>query len=147
MFKDMEEAKDTIGFPHRCQLPPFKHQLTGIRALVTHPTFALFDEMGVGKTKQVIDAAQTLFSENIIERVIVVAPAPVRDVWFDKELGELKKHLWDDVHARITFFHSKNRTWEQGKNSKVLDWIITNYEFIRKSDRLNQLLPFATHKT
>ncbi len=140
----MDELEAVIS---RCRLKPFAHQLAGIQALVNKPTFALFDEMGVGKTKQVIDAAQVMFSRGIIDRVIVVAPASVRDVWFDEELGELYKHLWYDTHARITFFHSKQRGWEWGEGKKVLDWVITNYEFIRKGARLKELLPLISEHT
>jgi SNF2 family DNA or RNA helicase len=137
-------------FLQRCRLKPFNHQLEGIHALVENPTYALFDEMGVGKTKQVIDAAQILYAQHKIDRVIIVAPTPVRDVWYDEELGELQKHLWVGQHVSITLFHAKNRTWTFGNGNEFnhpWDWIITNYEFIRKPKRLNELLNLISDKT
>lgn len=132
---------------NRSRLTPFAHQLDGIHALVENPTFALFDEMGVGKTKQVIDAAQVLYEQGKIDRVIVVAPTPVRDVWFDEELGELRKHLWTNQDVRVTLFHAKNRSWLFGKETNPWDWVVTNYEFIRRANRLNELLELITDKT
>lgn len=148
----------------RCRLPPFEHQIVGIRKLIEHPFFALFDEMGAGKTKQLIDAALFMFTMGIIDRVIIVAPASVRTgVWYDDELGELARHLWLDVPCNITEFHSKIRTWKHGPetegNAGRLKWIITNFEFIRPiedkksakpkktDDRLRTLLPFCGPKT
>jgi hypothetical protein len=141
------------------RVTPYKHQLDGVEALIKladpgkgriYPgCFALFDEMGAGKTKQTIDAAQVLYKLDQIDRVIVVAPAAVRDVWFDQELGELAKHLWTTVSGKVFLYHSKNRGWWYGKPDaeKKLQWIITNYEFIRDKNRLAQLLRFAGEKT
>src|SRR5678816_1878583 len=94
---------------YRSNTEPYAHQLIGISKLTEMRYFALFDEMGAGKTKQVIDAAQILFEHNIIDRVIVVAPVAVRSVWYDPELGELKKHLWPDVPVWVTEYHARRR--------------------------------------
>lgn len=148
----------------RCRLTPFAHQIVGVKKLITLPFAALFDEMGAGKTKQLIDAAQFLYMMGVIDRVIVVAPASVRTgVWYDNELGELSRHLWLDLPVTISEFHSKIRTRRQGPETKEgearFKWIITNYEFVRpidyskrsttraKNQNLVQLLPYCTSKT
>lgn len=110
--------------------------------------FALFDDMGLGKSKQTIDSAHYLYEGADIDRVIVIAPAAVRDNWFDKELGELAKHLWKDVRHRVIEFHGKNREWFFGAgNGKPLVWIVTNYEFIRSAERLKELKQYVTRNT
>lgn len=131
----------------RCRLAPFEHQVAGIQALLRNPFFFLADEMGAGKSLQAIVAAQMLFTESLIDRVLVIAPASVRPVWFDPELGELKKHLWDKLPAVITEFHAKKKTWVWHKGPKPLEWLITNYEFIRSKQRLAQLMAFCTPRT
>lgn len=143
----------------RSRFAPYDHQRLGVEALVslveperdrTIPgCFALFDEMGAGKSKQVIDAAQVLYEQREINRVVIIAPASVRTVWFDPELGELKKHLWEGLPAIIQEFHQKLRSWNQHVDNPVtaLHFIVTNYEFIRAKARLEQLKPFVTRKT
>lgn len=127
---------------------PFKHQLEGIKRFIKQPYFANFSEMGTGKTKQAIDATQVLYARGAIDRVVVVAPASVRDVWFDPELGELKKHLWDNTPSRVIEYHTKSRRWKHGPRSvEMLDWVITNYEFIRSRARLNVLKGICGQKT
>ena len=131
----------------RCRLSPYDHQVVGIQALVDHPYFMLADDMGAGKSLQVIVAAQVLFERGEIDRVLIIAPAAVRSVWFDETLGELAKHLW--LPSEITEFHAKSRTWffdDQAASNK-LQFIITNYDFVRSSSRLAQLLAICTPRT
>lgn len=140
--------------------PPFDHQLAGIDALVRwdNPAtgriyggcFMLADEMGAGKTKQTIDAAQILFARGEIERVIVLAPKPVRDVWYEETLGEIKKHLWDNTPAKVVLFHNNVKTWsinDANREIPQLTFVLANYEFIRSKERFKQLRRYATHKT
>lgn len=128
--------------------PPYAHQVVGVKALLDNKIFALFDEMGAGKTKQTIDAAQGLMCAGQLDRVIVVAPASVRGVWYDPELGELAKHLWDGLSATVVEYHAKQRSWDHGKPNELSPtWIITNYDFIRPTTRLKKLLELANKKT
>lgn len=132
----------------RCRLPPFKHQREDTAWLIERPFAFIGSEMRTGKTKIVIDTAQFLFKADAIDRVIVVAPAPVRDVWADATLGELAKHLWLDLPAQVTEYHARLRTWTHGPEAtRRLHWYVTNFEFIRNKGRLNQLLPACGPKT
>lgn len=131
-----------------------QHQKIGVEALtkwndpeegrVYGGCFALFDEMGVGKTKQVIDAAQVLYEKGEINKVVVVAPVAVRSVWFDPELGELKKWLYNS--SRVIEYHKKVRAWDTNGTKSGLFWMITNYDWIR-NDRLGPLLDSCDEKT
>lgn len=132
-----------------CRIKPFDHQVIGVEQLVQRPFFLLADEMGAGKTKQAIDAAIVMFLMGVINKVLVVCPAPVRGVWFDPELGELTKHLWEGVNVRVIEFHATNRGWWHGQKEQkpFLPWIITNYDFIRRPDRLAQIKSYCSPKT
>ena len=132
----------------RCPFPPYVHQRDGVRLLVERPAFALFDEQGVGKTHQVITAACVLFEQGIIDKVLVVCPAAVRGVWAHPEWGELKKHLWSTVPARVTEFHAKIKTWNHGPDvTPQLSFVVLNYEWARSKPRLEQLKSFCDLKT
>lgn len=145
----------------RCRKSPYKHQIVGIEACtkwndpdsgrIHGGCFALWDEMGNGKSKQTIDAAQLLFEAGAINRVIVVAPASVRSVWFDRELGELAKHLWLKMPVMVSEYHAKVKQWfwTEGPipRDQRLAWIITNYDFIRNSTRLIELKKYCGPKT
>ncbi len=139
----------TLDFS-RCRLTPFQHQREDVQALIDHPYFFVASEMRTGKSKIVVDAAQFMFEAGVIDRVIVVAPAPVRDVWADKVLGEIAKHAWDGLPTIVTEFHARVRSWirsTENSNAKRFEWYITNFEFIRAKNRLIQLLPACGPKT
>lgn len=133
----------------RVREKPFLHQIVGVEHVVSHPYAMLADEMGAGKTKQAIDAALVLFLMGLIHRVIVVAPAAVRGVWFHPELGELAKHLWNGVPNYVIEYHAKQREWFWNKQpgTKPLTWIVTNYDYIRRAPYLQELLTVADQHT
>lgn len=135
----------------RSRLKPFKHQMEDVQMMLDLPYFFIASEMRTGKSKIVIDGAQFLYEAGVIDRVLTIAPAPVRDVWYDPVLGELAKHLWVDVPVKITEFHARSREWHSNggsrSNTKQLQWMVTNYEFIRSKNRLSQLISFCGPKT
>lgn len=139
---------NTLDFG-RCRLMPFHHQREDVQSLIDHSYFFIASECRTGKTKIVIDAAQFLFLNNIIDRVIVVAPAAVRDVWYDRTLGEIAKHSFLNVPARITEFHQRTRTWLHTDiiAERKLDWYISNFEFLRSKNRLAQLMAVCGPRT
>jgi len=140
---------DLSPYIPRFRLTAFNHQLEAVKLLLEKPAFANFSEMGTGKTKITIDAALILYLMGIIDQVIIVCPAAIRAVWFDPELGELAKHLWEGVHCTVEEYHARTRFWEWQlpKDRPPLRWIITNYEFIRPEERLKALMARATPKT
>lgn len=141
------------------KFPPFDLQRIGIEALVKWDDkpagrvhggcFALFDEMGVGKSKQVIDAAQFLFQKGLIDNVVIIAPAGVRSVWFDDELGEIMMHAWSVFSHHIEEYHQRVRYWQlRGDDQeRWLRWTITNYEFVRREDRKDEVKTLCTERT
>jgi len=139
-----------------CPFPPTAHQQIGVAKLLRDPYVFLTDEPGAGKSKQVIDAAQILFQQAIIKRVVIVAPASVKPVWWDTELGQLRAHCWETLGHHITHFHRTPKAWCLGPQDDPLRWIVTNYEYIRTGfqsrsrhipDRLTTLLNLCDDQT
>jgi hypothetical protein len=137
---------------------PFTHQVEDVESALQHPYFFITSEMRTGKSKIVVDTAQYAFLENRIDRVIVIAPAPVRDVWFDPVIGEFSKHLFNRIPASIIEFHSRVRIWrwldgrvqdprEPIAVGRRLEVIITNFEFLRSKARVGQLLAYCGPRT
>lgn len=139
--------------PHRA------HQLVGIEELVLDlnldrtaehagityrreipKVFALLDEVGCGKTKQCIDAAQILFLRHKIDTVVSLTPGFARSTWADEDpmLGEVAKHAWSSVPNVVHEFHGKYA--ELDLSADALHWVVSNYEFIRRDGRLQALI-------
>ena len=118
---------------------PYHHQVEGVFKLLTTPHLLLADEMGLGKTKQVIDAAQIMYTQHVINRVIIVCPSAVRNVWFDPILGEWAKHVWKGFPLQVAEFRNKVRIWKTTDDEARLKVIVTNYEYLRNEENLKKL--------
>jgi len=126
-----------------------EHQLIGVEQLVldtdvargrTIPNvFALLDEVGAGKTKQVIDASQILFLNREIDTMVILAPGYARSTWAEEDpiLGEVAKHAWHNVPNVVHEYHGSYSDLDFSMNA--LHWVVTNYEFIRRENRLDIL--------
>lgn len=120
------------------RFPPFKHQIVGIQHILHNSHAALFDEMGVGKTYQVINAACELFNLEELDVVIIVAPASVRGVWDDPDTGEIKKFCW--VPSWVARYDA---SWPKKcppkPTERTLVFITVSYAYLRGPDRVAML--------
>ena len=70
--------------------PPYEHQRKALELGWSKESFAYFMEMGTGKTKVLIDNLGVLFSQNLINAGLIIAPKSVYTIW---QNDELPKHL------------------------------------------------------
>lgn len=85
---------------------PYRHQIVALDALHNQEFFALFMEMGTGKSKVIIDELYACAKANPGYRAFIVAPKTVVRNW----IKEFKKHLRPD----ITLWIERCRTGEKG---------------------------------
>src|SRR6266567_3319496 len=57
------------------------HQAEGTRFLRDNVAAALFDEQGLGKSKQVIDALAAQIDEGVIDAALIVCPNGLKTNW------------------------------------------------------------------
>ena len=91
---------------------PYKHQFDAWLRSKDEENFALFMEMGTGKSKVTIDNFAYLYDQGKIDSVLLVAPKGVYRNWIDREIP---KHLAD--HIRYT-----QAIWTAAKSkSKIVE--------------------------
>jgi SNF2 family DNA or RNA helicase len=142
----MTAAEFIAEYLHQFKTPPRQHQIVGVECFLTKKAFGNLDEMGSGKSKQVIDAGCLLYKAGNIQVMLVVTPASIRRNWLDKNYGEIQKHCWLP-HVAYEF-HSKGlvRVYETTPDKPRLVWIVTNYEFIRQKHHRDNLLKILKGK-
>lgn len=86
-------APEAHCLEYRYKLKPFQHQLRATSYLLQRPKFALFMEMGTGKTKATIDAFENRFENGEVRELLVICPSSVVSVW-PKELRKHARHDW-----------------------------------------------------
>lgn len=92
-----------LDYPFKTQ--PFGHQRTALNLCWNVPYFALFMEMGTGKSKVCIDKAANHYQLGEINGLVITCPVSIRTNWVD----ELHSHCPVDLHW--TWNRDENR-WE-----------------------------------
>jgi len=94
---------------------PYAHQLTALEKSWDKNEYALFCEMGTGKSKILIDNFAMLYDKGQIDGVLVVAPKGVYKNWQRKEVPE---HLPEHIVADIVVW-SPNHTKKQLEHLEI----------------------------
>ena len=78
-------------YPYKTQ--PYEHQRKALAESADRTTYALFMEMGTGKTKTTIDNIGYLYLKKRIDAALIVAPKSVYTVW----RNEIDTHLPTEI--------------------------------------------------
>ena len=93
---------------YKFKFKPYEHQLEALEKSWTKEYYALFMDMGTGKSKVLIDNIAMLYDKGEIDSALIIAPKGVYRNW---ERKELPTHLPDHVKANIV-------TWSPEKTKK-----------------------------
>lgn len=127
----------------KCVLPPFDHQKTGVQSLISNKFFGILDEMGAGKTKQVIDAAGFLYEAGELDAVLIICPAQVKDVWCHPQYSQIIEHSF--VKGIIHEFTS--RSSKLPDKTRGLTWVVVSVELLRNLDHVKKLITLLKGRT
>ena len=101
---------------YKFKTKPFAHQIKALEMSWDKKVFAYFMEMGVGKSKVLIDNIAMLYDKGNINGVLIVAPKGVYKNWFD---SEIPTHMPDHVEKKMVLWQS-NITASKQKELDVL---------------------------
>lgn len=129
---------------------PFQYQLDGINYGLNNNKWLLLDQMGLGKTLQVIYIAEELKVQEGLEHCLIICGlSMLKSNW----KNEIKKHsklscrvLGETISkkGRISYGSLKDRAKELKGNIEEF-FIITNIESFRSEEVLNALLTSSTN--
>ena len=94
---------------YRFKTKPFQHQLDALDESWNKEVWALFMEMGTGKTKVCIDNVAILYDKGKINAALVVVPNGIKRNW----RNELQIHMADHVSYRVGIWSSSPRKAEK----------------------------------
>ena len=93
------------------KMKPYEHQEKGLKMSWNKDVFALFCEMGTGKSKMLIDNIGILFEQGLIEAALIVAPKGVYKNW---QRSELPRHMPDRILEKTDII-----AWSPSMSMKV----------------------------
>ena len=85
---------------YKFKTKPYKHQMKALEKSWDSKNFALFCEMGTGKSKILLDNISILYDRGKINAALIIAPKGVYKNWVEQEIP---KHVPDHVFCR-TFY-------------------------------------------
>ena len=89
---------------------PFAHQLKAWELSKDKESFALFMEMGTGKSKVILDTAAYLYDNGKIDTLLIIAPKGAYRNW---HLNEIPTHLPDHIIYRYAIWSASPRKKEK----------------------------------
>lgn len=131
---------------------PFNHQLEGSNFLKDNKYFALFDEMGTGKSKTVVDAMSQMYYSGFLQAVILVCPNQVKGQWANLEWGQIVTHTPDNIPITISRIDASKpmNKWvvysTESNPGSCLHWIVVNYEATRLARIANVLSDYMKQR-
>lgn len=102
---------------------------------VSDPLVALLDEMGAGKTAQVIWSSCFMYDKGMIDTVVIMCPAQVKDVWIHPQYSQIIEHAF--VPGIIHEFTSSSFKFPD--SSERLLWVVTSVELLRQPRHVEKL--------
>ena len=110
---------------YKYKTKPYKHQDKVLQECWFTTEFALFLEMGCGKSKILIDNIAILYSQGRIDSALIVAPKGVYDNWVS---GEIPAHLPDYIESKVIKWSpaetKKNQALRESALTHTLNLII-----------------------
>lgn len=140
----VEAEKTNIPKKYVFKTKPYTFQKTGVEYALSHDSFLLGDEMGTGKTKQIIDTAccRKLLGQ-IKQCLVVVGVNSLKYNWLD----EVHTHSNEKAWVLGTQFRKNGTMFDGGTKDKINDlkthtkelFLITNIETFRSDKFVDAL--------
>ena len=106
--------------PYEFKTKPYQHQEDVFRDLWDARHYALFMEMGTGKSKIAVDSIAALYEADKINTALIVAPKGVYHNWTNKELPA---HMPEQSIIRC---YRGNQTSHRSLNRRLLICVKVN---------------------
>ena len=96
---------------YKFKTEPYEHQKDALKKCWNKEAFAIFAEMGTGKSKIALDNACILYNQGKIDRVLIVAPKGTYMTWVEQEIPT---HVPDYVEKHVVAWkQSTSATYKQ----------------------------------
>jgi len=140
------QTKVTAPFPvwYKFKNKPMDHQNVALEKMWGEKTFALFMEMGTGKTFTIVNWSAAMFMNRDIEAMLVVCPTSVKPVW----IGEMDAHcpIEHSVYVLESGGSSKCEKWMQ--SAPGLKVMVVGVEALSAGRAYSSAIDFVLgHKT
>jgi len=135
---------------YKFKTEPYEHQKDALKKCWNKESFAIFAEMGTGKTKIALDNACILYNRGKIDRLLVVAPKGTYMNWVEQEIPV---HVPDYIEKEVLAWKpsTSEKYQAQLKRIRELDYklkiFVMNVEALSTTKGLKQARLFLIGKS
>ena len=120
---------------YKFKTTPYKHQLKALKDSWAAEYYALFMEMGTGKSKVAIDTIGALYEAGQISAALILAPKGVYDNWVQ---GEIPTHLPDGIKRLVVrWTPSNSKKFQEEMKSLVYEPFLGLKVFVMNIEALS----------
>jgi len=120
-----QQESSKIMQDYNYETMPYDHQRVALEDSWSAEYYALFMEMGTGKTKVAIDTMAVLYEAGKLKAALIIAPKGVYDNWIK---GEIPIHLPKRIPRKICrWTPAKTKRFEE----ELLDFIVDKDPFLK----------------
>lgn len=141
------------NLPYHFKTTPYRHQLEAWDVSKDRSEFALFMDMGTGKTKVIIDTIAYLYDNGKIDGALIIAPKGCYRNWTNPDSGEIVTHMPAHIKYYMAYwsaYKTKKRlaTYEPlFYVTEDLHLFVMNIESLATNDGYDMCVKFLrTHK-
>ena len=88
---------------YKFKTKPYGHQLTALKKSADKKVYALFMEMGTGKTKVALDNLAMLYDKGKVNGALIIAPKGVYKTWYSQEIPT---HLPSHIRYKLVLWQA-----------------------------------------
>ena len=135
---------------YKFKTEPYEHQKDALKKCWNKEAFAIFAEMGTGKTKIALDNACILYNKGKIDRLLVVAPKGTYMTWVEQEIP---LHIPDYIEAKVLAWKpsTSEKYKAQLKNIRESEYklkiFVMNVESLSTKKGIKEALLFLNFKS
>ena len=88
---------------YKFKTKPYGHQVTALEKSWQKKVYALFMEMGTGKTKVALDSLAMLYDQGKVNGALIIAPKGVYKTWYSQEIPT---HLPSHIRYKLVLWQA-----------------------------------------
>ena len=121
---------------YRSRTKPYRHQMDYLRAAGDRRAFAVFSDMGTGKSKMIVDEVAGLHQQGLVDTVLITTSKGNYDTWPD----EIRKHLDPGIEQMTVLWDGRDNMRSRELHRVFLEctdlrFLVVNIEALASSQR------------
>ena len=111
---------------YKFKTKPYGHQVTALEKSWQKKVYALFMEMGTGKTKVALDSLAMLYDKGKVNGALIIAPKGVYKTWYSQEIPT---HLPSHIRYKLVLWQATINQKQKKRLDTLFKTGVSSYSY------------------